>query len=157
MLAHRRRTAVLVVGTVIVTALAWLAYSTFGPPRQSRDVSMPSADATPEEVVGVYLDALDAHDCDTAADVVVADRAEGMVSCDSVEALSEISVRERFDHYTRPSSPGTEVTYVSVRFDLDWRRFHGDGSMPEGTTVWGYVLERSSSANPWRLIRGGVG
>ncbi|QCC76649.1 hypothetical protein [Nocardioides daphniae] len=35
-------------------------------PHQDRSVAMPADDAAPERVVEVYVDALDAGDCDTA-------------------------------------------------------------------------------------------
>ncbi|MCW2817909.1 MAG: hypothetical protein JWR42_696, partial [Marmoricola sp.] len=50
-----------------------------------------------------------------------------------------------------------QVANVGVTFGLRWRPFHGDTSMPEGRTVWGYLLVRHASSDPWRISDQGVG
>lgn len=125
---------------------ATLAYALLTP-RQTRDVAMPAADATPERVVTAYLHALDAHDCDTA-EALLAD--EDLSWCDDIGSLTRMTVH---DHRMERSG----IANVSVRFDLDWRRFHSDSSMDEGMTTWGYQLARSSPGDPWRIVGQGVG
>ena len=66
------------------------------------------------------------------------------------------------DHFTeRPMDSGhsapAEVAHVPVAFNVNWRPFHKDGSMNEGTTAWGYLLVRDSADSPWRIFDQGTG
>jgi hypothetical protein len=153
-----RRSVALVVGVLVVVAAA-VAYQVL-PPRQTRDVAVPADDATPEQVVTAYLDALNAHDCGTARAVMTAatwDRDKSW--CEHVGALTDVDVG---DHYTeRPEDSGhsvpEEVANVRVTFDLDWRFPYVSGSMDEGATAWGYLLVRDSPESPWRIFDQGTG
>ena len=40
---------------------------------------------------------------------------------------------------------------VGVGLDVDWRWLKADGSMDEGSVVWGYTLRRDGQGRPWRL------
>ena len=148
---------VVVVSVVVVAATA--VYLLL-PPRQTGDVAVPPRDANPEQIVTAYLDALNEHDCDTAAALMAAG-AEGAAHawCEDVASLKDVDID---DHFTeRPGDSGhsapEEVAYVPVTFDLNWRPFHDDGSMDDGATTWGYLLVRSSADSPWRIFDQGVG
>lgn len=138
---------------VLVVTGAMLATAAFLllPPWQTRDVAVPPDEATPREVVEAYTDALDAHDCGTAADLMTDDAGSW---CEDVAGLGDVwvgrPVRERPIYSGRSSD--VEVVRVPVRFDLDWRPLHDDGSMAEGETEWGYLLVRGSPAEPWRIF-----
>jgi hypothetical protein len=157
MMTLRRWIALLavVVGATLIGFVAHLLL----PPRQSAEVAVPSADASPEQVVAAYLAALNAHDCDTAAALVVENHDSARSWCTNVSGLTSIKVGEHA--VERPEYSGhsasQEVVAVPVTFDLNWRAFHSDGSMPEGPTTWGYLLVRDSAHPSWRIFDQGVG
>lgn len=152
-----RRSITLTLGLLVLVVVA--TYLT-GSPRQRNDVPIPPRDATPERVVTTFIAALNAHDCDTAAALTtgdVADRARSW--CEDISTLTDVIVS---DHSIEPPEPSgrsapDEVVFVAVTFDVDWRRFHGDTSMEEGNTVWGYRLVRNAEDSPWRIVDQGVG
>ncbi len=130
------------------------------PPRQTGDVAVPPRDASPEQVVSAYLDALNGHDCDTAEALMTTTAADHARSwCHDVASLEGVDVQ---GHVTeRPEWSGhvapDEVVRVAVTFDLSWRLLRNDGSMNEGPTTWGYLLARDSASSPWRIFDQGVG
>ncbi len=141
---------------VLVLALVAVTAHLLLPSRQTEDVAVPAADATPEQVVTAYLEALSAHDCDTAEALIGQGTTDVATTwCEDVDRLSGIEVD---DHVMKPAdgSGAKQVANVAVRFDLDWRRFHNDGSMDEGDTVWGYRLVRDTAGSPWRIVDQGV-
>jgi hypothetical protein len=130
------------------------------PPRPTREVAVPADNATPEQVVRAYLDALDAHDCRTAEALVTAGTGDTAKTwCADVAHLTDVHIEEHVRQ--RPEDSGipanAEVVYVPVSFNVSWRRFHNDGSMDEGATTWGYLLTHPSSNSPWRIFDQGVG
>jgi hypothetical protein len=149
----------LLVAVLLVVVAATATYLLL-PPRQTHDVGVPPSDASPEQVVTAYLDALNAHDCDTAQALMTADAEDSAKSwCEDVASLTNVDVH---DHFTeRPEDSGhtapDEVANVPVGFDLNWRLFHSDGSMEEGATAWGYLLVRSTPDSPWRIFDEGTG
>jgi hypothetical protein len=143
---------VLVVGA---TVAHWLL-----PPRQTNDVAVPAPTATPEKVVKTYLDALNAHDCDTAVSLMTESAKDSAKSwCEDVASLTDIDVSDHFTESPKDSghSAPSEVANVPVTFHLNWRPFHDDGSMGEGATAWGYLLVRDSTDAPWRIFDQGTG
>jgi hypothetical protein len=130
------------------------------PPQQTSDVAVPRLDATPEQVVTAYIDALNAHDCETA-EFLMMEGAESTATqwCQDVASLTSVNVDGHFREPPGASghSAGEEVANVPVTFDLNWRPFQDDGSMDEGATTWGYLLMRSSSGSPWRIFDQGTG
>lgn len=149
----------MVAGALGALLLATVAVALL-PPRTSEHVAIPPSDAAPEQVAAAYLEALNAHDCDTAAALGAVAGEDTLRSwCEDVAALTEIQIGDSFPELPAWSgnAPGTEVVQVPVAFDLDWRLFHNDGSMDEGPTTWGYLLTRSSEAGPWRIAGQGVG
>jgi len=148
------------VASALVVAGAATAANLLLPPRQTSDVAEPAPDATPEQVVTVFLEALNAHDCGTAKAVVSESAKESVWSwCERVAGLTSVDVG---DHVTQRAEYSgrvapEEVVYVPVEFDLSWRPLRTDGSMDEGPTTWGYLLVRDSPDSPWRIFDQGVG
>lgn len=130
------------------------------PPRQTADVAVPPPDAAPEQVVAAYLEALDAHDCDTAEALTAADSGDQARSwCEDVASLTDVEIGDHVEESPEHSGYGApaEVANVPVSFDLSWRLLHDDGSMDEGATAWGYLLVRESPDAPWRIFSQGLG
>jgi len=149
----------LVVAVLVAVVAATAAYLLL-PPRQTGDVALPPRDAGPERVVTAYLDALNAHDCDTAEALMTADAEDSAKSwCEDVASLKDVDVHDHFTEHPNLSghSAPEEVANVPVTFDLSWRPFHNDGSMDQGATTWGYLLVRDSAGSPWRIFDQGVG
>jgi hypothetical protein len=157
---HRsRRCLPAVIATVVVlVGVALTAYLVLPRP-QTRDIAMPADDATPEQVVATYLDALDAHDCDTAAAIMSEDGDSARMWCEDILDLSDVEVRAHVREKPQWSgrSPTEDVVHVPVSFDLDWRPLLSDHSMAGGPTDWGYLLVRESPASPWRIFTQGMG
>ena len=155
---HPRPLIGLVVTGVALTAGAGAAL--LAPPRQTADIALPAPDATQELVVATYLDALNAHDCDTA-EALMTEGAEHQARswCEDVASLGDVGVLAHSRELPEWSGhAGTdEVVRVPVTFDLSWRPLHDDGSMDEGATSWGYLLMRDSEDSPWRIADQGVG
>lgn len=150
----------LVIALAVVTAVAGIAAYLLLPPWRTGDVPVTGHDASPEQVVSAYLDALNEHDCGTAEALVV-HGAEGSARswCESVASLEDIQIHEHVAEPPESSghSAPDEVANVRVRFDLAWRPFSDDGSMEEGATAWTYLLVRASPSAPWRIFDQGVG
>ncbi|WP_262848769.1 DUF4829 domain-containing protein [Mumia quercus] len=147
-----------VVAAVLALALAFAAADAYTG-RQTREVAIPPDDATPEQVVAAYVDALDAHDCDTASALRTRDSSESALSwCESVASLEEIEVGVHFPEsrgYTE-AEPREELVGVGVTFNLQWRPFRDDGWIEEGRTTWGYTLAREAETHPWRIVDEGT-
>ena len=146
--------------SLLVLGVAATAAYLLLPPRQTSSVSVPAPDATPEQVVTAYLEALNAHDCDTAVAVMTEEaRASAESWCEDVASLTGVIVRGHVTERPQDSGHSTpeEVANVPVSFHLSWRPFHNDGSMDEGATTWSYLLVRDSADSPWRLFDQGTG
>lgn len=156
MLSSRRLVPVAAV-LVLVVGVGWFGVSYWSSGHQSRSVALPPGDASPVLVVQRYVAALDAHDCRTAAALTTTSARQQADSwCHDVASLTEVQV----DPAVPESASGAAddlTAGVPVTFDLNWRLFHDDGSMPEGFTVWGYELVRASVHDPWRINDQGVG
>ena len=129
------------------------------PPRQTGEVPVPADDATPEQVVDAFTQALDAHDCATARSLATdGGRDQADTWCDDVGALDEVQVGAAVaeDPAWSGLPADAEVVDVPVSFELTWRRFHDDGSMDEGSTTWGYRLLRDGPDGAWRIIDQGA-
>jgi hypothetical protein len=110
---------------------------------QTRDVAVPPDDASPDQVVRAYVDALDAHDCETAAMLRV-----GHDVGDFCRNLRSVSL----DGTSPGRIPRAEdlVTEVEIDADFEWRVFKVDPSL-RGQTIWGFSLERAAPDAPWRI------
>ena len=107
MFKTRGRLIALAAGAVALLVAATLAYLSL-PPRQTRDVAVPPPNATPEQVVTAYLDAMNAHDCATA-EAVMSDTARDIAKtwCDDVASLTDVAMRG--PSLNAPSCPDTRL------------------------------------------------
>jgi hypothetical protein len=141
--------------TVAVLAMVGFVYVSG---RQTRDVPMPAANASPEDVVRTYLEAVGAHDCGTAESLMT--RGTRTLSwCHDVATLSNVKVRAHLAEQPRVfgQPPNRQVVVVPVVFTLEWRLFHRKSFIGGGATPWRYSLVRSSSGGPWRIFNQGAG
>lgn len=156
--AMTQRRKLQVAGGVLL-AIVLLAGGLFGFDRWSgrklRNVPMPSAGAGPHEVVVAYLDAMDAHDCETAGALATPDYRESARSTCRKIASVDFAVDPPYE--SAAALRASSTTYVGVDWDIDWRWLHQDVSMEEGAGSWGYGLERASRQSPWRISSAGVG
>lgn len=156
----RPRSILLLTASVLALVVAVAVALVLLPPFKSRDVGLPPDSAEPDEVVVAYLDALDAHDCDTAKALMTGGAREIAADwCTDVASLDDIEVGGWSASGLWPAGAKRhpESADVAVTFDLDWRIFHGDISMPEGKTPWGYQLVRTGPDGPWRISGQGTG
>lgn len=159
-MSSRGRIFAIGAGALALLALAAVAAYLLLPPRQTSDVAVPPADATPEQVVRAYLEALNAHDCETAQAVSTDTAKDGAKSwCEHVDSLTNIDVRKHVPGRSEDSGVPArdQVADVAVSFNLKWRPLHNDGSMDEGPTPWGYLLVRTAADAPWRIFNQGLG
>jgi hypothetical protein len=148
--------ALLLAGVVAVAVL-------LAPPRQTSTVAAPPGDATPEQVVATYIDALNAHDC-TTAQALTAPGFGPSTSvafwCHEFASLTDVVIH---DHYVddprangRTDVPG-ETVGVGVSFTVHSRPLHVNPAMPDGPNPWGYLLTRADANSPWRIYDQGLG
>ncbi len=135
----------------------------------SKDVDMPADDASPEQVVAAYMEALDAGDCETAKALVIPSSHESTQRwCSQVASMSDATVAAADPEPAELSSSANlqssgesaasrEMVDVRVTFDFRRRPFAWDISLPDGPTSWGYGLQRESPAEPWRIFAEGNG
>ncbi|MEV4455965.1 DUF4829 domain-containing protein [Microbispora sp. NPDC049633] len=122
--------------------------------------SLPDS-ASPRQVVAAYLDAINAHDVEAGRRLSTrrfAEREENVTGSlfDDAE-LSDVKIevpRPEPGYGSRNGGRHREAVYVPVSFTL---RHSDDVSMPNGPTVWGYVLVRAGEDEPWRIDDAGVG
>jgi hypothetical protein len=124
--------AVAVVTALVVGAFVWSA------PRQ--DVAVPGSEATPEQVVRAYIDAVNARDFDAA----------NAIDARPGEDLGRFS-RPTQTHEVEMGKTVTEGTKAHVLFTADFDG--GDGTVEDG--LWGYYLERGND-KLWRITDAGV-
>ena len=113
-------------------------------------VPMPADDASPEQVVRAYADAVHARDCDTA-DALVTD--PGQSWCGDVD-IAELTVTST-TREARATETGDGSTVTRVRVDITTRG--GDESLPDGEFQWSYLLDRSGPGGAWRIDDQGMG
>lgn len=120
-------------GMLVGAAFLWSA------PRE--DVSLPGPDATPEQVVTAYIDAVNARDFDTANDI---------------DARPGTDLGRRFSrpmrtHVIQMKNTVAEGKEAHVVFTADFDG--GDGTVEDGW--WGYVLQRGNDGL-WHITDAGV-
>ena len=114
------------------------------------DVPMPPDDASPEQVVRSYVDAVHAEDCDTAEALMT--RPSGSW-CGNID-ITSLEIRGRWqERKESEAGDGPMVEYVSVEIATRG----GSAPMPDGTHRWGYLLERAGGDGPWWIYDQGVG
>jgi hypothetical protein len=117
---------------LVVGAFVWSA------PRD--DVPVPGPEATPEQVVRAYIDAVNARDFDTA----------NAIDARPGEDLGRFS-RPMQTHEVEMGETAIEGAKAHVLFTSDFDG--GDGTVEDG--LWGYVLERGDDGL-WHIIDAGV-
>ncbi len=153
-------------GRWVVVGLALVAVVAAGlgvvlalPPRQTAEVAVPGRAATPEEVVRAYLSAPRRprlrHRPRRSWPASPARRRASM--CGDVGGVRRADVRRASagEPVSAGLPAGTQVVEVPVTLDVDWRLLHGAGE--RGPHAWGYVLARTSSGQPWRIVDEGAG
>lgn len=121
-----------VLALMIVAVLVWSA------PRDQ--VAVPGPDATPEQVVIAYIDAVNARDFDTANAIDARPRSD----------LGRLS-RPMQTHHVRALHTVSNGSEAHVLFTADFDG--GDGTVEDGQ--WGYHLERGSDGL-WHITDAGV-
>ena len=116
----------------LVCVFAWSA--------PHEDVAVPGSEATPEQVVRAYIDAVNARDFDTANAIDA--RPDG--------DLGRFS-RPMQSHEVVMGQTFTEGTAAHVLFAADFDG--GDGTVEDGW--WGYYLERGNDGL-WHITDAGV-
>ncbi|TQS30256.1 DUF4829 domain-containing protein [Microbispora sp. KK1-11] len=119
------------------------------------------ASAPPQRVVAAYIDAINAHDRQLGRQLSTqrfAEQEEKVVDSlfdDAKLSDVEIEAPQTESDYESPDGKRyQEAVNVPVSFTL----WHGDeSSMPNGPTVWGYILVRAGAGQPWRINDAGVG
>lgn len=135
--------ALLVVALLLAT-LTCMAYR-YVTVQQTGDVAVPPTDASPEDVVRAYVEALDVHDCDTARELN-----PDQSWCEDVESMELVEIRPI--HSVR-----ARHVELPVKLEFEWRPFYFDVSMTDGRISWGFILDRDSRGEPWRIVDQGVG
>jgi hypothetical protein len=115
---------------------------------------MPPANASPEDVVRVYLTARNAGDVDTVNAIVVHDYMR-LSRSDRRWVVGDIDIS--------PATPeGLQGTRAegwaqAVRVDVNFTtRQAPDMTIPVGPTAWGYLLVRNADSERWRIIDQGI-
>ncbi len=112
----------------------------------TKSVPLPPDDATAAEVLNVYLQALQAGDCDTAHD---------LAGDSFVFSNGELCGHLVVTAYSPPDVPMRPSAHEVV-FATTLTVKHGDASMPDGDHTWFYSLTRQDDG-AWRLSGGGSG
>ena len=136
-----------------LVAVALLAVYARFPAWQTRDVPEPQPAASADQVVQLYLEALDAHDEDTLRATVHPSATDGpLVDHDDIRRLRILRLDD-----PRPVDPArlppdaVEAADVTVAFELDRDFLRGDPGAPEGDLTRAYRLIREASGAPWRI------
>jgi len=113
-------------------------------------VPAPPDDATPEQVVRAYADAVHAGDCATA-EALVADRSQSWCGDTDITALTVTGKTQ--ESKTTESGDGPVIQRVWV--NLTPRG--GDASLQDGELMWSYLLDRTGPNAAWRIYDQGMG
>lgn len=113
-------------------------------------VPMPPDDATPEQVVRAYADAVHARDRKTA-DALVDNQRQNWCGSIDITAL-KVTTRTQ-EHKQTGSGQGPMIERVWVRLTSQG----GDVSLPDGDHVWSYLLDRTGPRGAWRIYDQGLG
>lgn len=111
---------------------------------------MPPDDATPEDVVKAYVEAVHEGDCDTA-DALSESPPDNWCGSSDLTGLKITDITQ--EPRQTETGEGPQIERVWVEFDL----VRSDGSMPEGRTMWSYLLDRTGPNGAWRIYDQGLG
>ena len=159
--SRRLRWLVAFGAAVLVAAVAFGAVAVIAGPGRvlalvpTRDVPVPPADAEPHTVVRAYLDALDAHDLDTAGALLTPEyrRQVGRTSGNWFANLRSVRQVRLAPAEDARSGYGVGSRYrhaVRVPATLDLRLFF-DQPAGDGPMTWGFVLVKNQPGDPWRI------
>lgn len=142
--ARRRRRIGRWLPLAFVVAVIAFGVAQILPLPRTADVAAPPADATAEDVVRAYLEAIDAHDCGTAQEL----------SAPSYTSTTEVVCHDAAS-LTIIGLEAVGAGAVNADFDVDWRLFAEDRSIPEDGWGWTYYLDRGEEG--WRIVEAGAG
>lgn len=154
----RRRLALVLTAVLTALLIGGAAAWALAPARQTADIAMPADDASPEQVVTTYLEALAAHDCETAERLHL----HGPTDCEALTSLRIRSVRLVLMEPPTASRryADREAALVRTRVDQTWRAFEWDAPpRVDGVEDLGYYLVRvgPDADGPWRIFDAGNG
>jgi hypothetical protein len=146
--------AAVLVAVVAVTVVAVVAGpGTLLALAPARQVPVPADDAAPDLVVRAYLDALDAHDLDTARALLTPERRAAVEQSRGNWFVNLRSVRNvrLAPPVDTPYGQGGYRQAVRVPAKLDVTLFFEPAEDDQGTFTWGFVLVRNTPSEPWRI------
>jgi hypothetical protein len=140
----------------IVLMLAVAAIGACGGPHTADpdlDVTVTAA-SSPEDVVRGYIAALQKHDAPAAKVLTTAPDQDDAWTADP-PTISHVKISAAVPEGTKGSAAEGHQQAVDVPVTFDIKG--GDGSMEDGSTVWGFLLVRDSTAGGWKIADQGVG
>ena len=151
----RRR---LVLGLVVAVALAMTLAAGYGLGYrlnlQTRSVPLPTATASPEEVVRTYTEAYDRRDFATMRAIYPSEQsASRFRAMGTMRDLQVTQSRSAARSDMSGMFPKAGHSYYWVKVTLDCTGLTGsDFSFGDGPNGWTYWLERGSASDPWTII-----
>lgn len=118
-------------------------------------IALPTAAATPEQVVSTYVDAYDHRDWKTMAAIYpnqIVDRHRTIGTMTDLTVVSSQALAGPEDG--NPAHSG--VSYYKVRVTLQLHDLTGsDFALKPGLNGWAYLLERRGPGEPWHIAARG--
>jgi hypothetical protein len=116
--------------------------------------------ASPQRVVAAYVAALDAHDIPTARALLTPAHARVVEGEGDSWFRNVVSITNL--HMNRPYNDAYDARQRHYRFGVSIGvqfvlQQHRAMSMPNGPTVWGYILVRNSRRQRWLIADEGSG
>lgn len=133
----------------LLASAVWAEWTFQVIPFERRDVAMPAQNASPQEIVAAYIDALDAHDCDTAEALWLSDKDTPRTWC------SDFSSAQMLGQATALFHESPRRIHFEVTLRIRWRPFKDDGTFGDDPFLWGYTLTRDSRG-AWRIVDNGM-
>lgn len=120
-------------------------------------VAMPPLDAGPEQVVRAYLEAEQAHDCQTSQSLRTATMQPPMEpgKCHFLNLTEFRIIRSRPDRSGRYQHEHPQHDRIYV--ELVVGRGAEDHGFHRGVNPWSFYLERGARGAPWRIFAQGMG
>lgn len=116
-------------------------------------VDVPPDDATPEDVVRTYLQALDARDAGTAAELYPPPNGQGSWAC-NVRTIDDVGITA--DGSGDAAQAGNGMVRLTAAFTV--HRFDESAAGEDNGPVWrSYELRRQGEGGPWRIVTAGQG
>ena len=142
-----RRAASLVAVAAFVTALGLTLVLS-----ACTKVQVPPADASPEQVVRAYIEAIQSGDCTALGQLATRNQGE-RGWCGKGLTVSHVTVgKAQPDPGSLASRDFEQSVYVPVRLDVQG----GADSVESGMRDWGYVLVRDAAVQRWRVAEEGT-